>query len=101
MIGKGRKLVERTLIGNSVPALVKWGKSVPRAVIRGIQGDAFRDVVRYAAKRQKFFARQLSEHGVDPKKVRRPEDLKGIFTTAQDLLNFPAEDFLCREPEAV
>ena len=101
MLGKSRKLVERALIGNSVPALVRWGKSVPRAAIRRIQGDAFREVVRYAERRQKFFARQLKEHGVDPRRVRRPEDLKDIFTTAQDLLTLPAEDFLCREPEAV
>src|SRR6266567_6358882 len=101
MLSKGRKLVERALIGDSVPALVWWGKSVPRPVIRRIQGDAFREVVRYAARRQKFLARQLREHAVDSRKVRRLEDLKGIFTTAQDLLRFPSEDFLCREPEAV
>ena len=101
MLGKIRKLAERIFIGNSVPALVRWGKSVPRPVIRRIQDDAFREVVRYAARRQKFFARQLREHGVDTRKVRRLEDLKGIFTTARDLLTLPPEDFLCREQRAI
>ncbi|HEV2348606.1 MAG TPA: hypothetical protein VG028_02055 [Terriglobia bacterium] len=101
MLSRGRKLVEGALIGDSVPALARWGKSVPRSVIRRLQAGAFRQVVRYAAKHQKFFARQLRQHGVDPARVRRPEDLKEIFTTANDLLALPAEDFLCREPQAV
>ena len=101
MLNLGRKLVERTLIGDSVPALARWGKSVPRPVIRRIQGDAFRQVVQYAARRQKFFARKLRERGVDPARVRRPEDLGDIFTTANDLLSLPPDDFLCDEPQAV
>jgi len=101
MLSRGRKLVEKTLIGDSVPALARWGKSVPRAAIRRIQASAFRQVVRYAARHQKFFARKLRGHGVDPVRVRRPEDLNGIFTTADDLLALPSEDFLCREPQAV
>jgi phenylacetate-CoA ligase len=101
MLSRGRKFVERTVIGDSVPALARWGKSVPRPVIRRMQAGAFRQVVRYAAKHQKFFARKLREHKVDPARVRRPEDLKEIFTTAEDLLAFPSTDFLCRSPQAV
>jgi phenylacetate-CoA ligase len=101
MLGSLRKLVERTVIGDSVPALVRWGKPVPHAIIRGIQADGFRSVVRYAAERQRFFARRLREAGVDPARVREPEDLGNIFTTAEDLLRLPPEDFLCREPQAV
>lgn len=93
--------MERAVIGDSVPALARWGKSVPRPMIRRIQAGAFRQVVRYAAKHQKFFARKLREQGVDPARVRGPEDLKDIFTTAEDLLALPPEDFLCREPQAV
>ena len=96
-----RKLFERVLIGDSVPALVRWGESLPRPLVRKIQGDAFLEIVRYAAARQKFFARQLREKGVDPARVRRPEDLGEIFTTAEDLLKLPAEDFLCRPAQAV
>jgi len=101
MLGSLRKLVERTLIGDSVPALVRWGKHVPRSIIRGIQEDGFREAVRYAAVRQKFFARQLHEKGIDPARVRRPQDLGDIFTTPEDLRGLPPEDFLCREPELV
>lgn len=101
MLGDLRKLVERALIGDDVPSLVRWGKHVPRRLIRGIQQDGFREVVRYAAHRQKFFARKLREHGIDPSRVRKPADLGEIFTTPEDILALPAEDFLCREPQIV
>jgi len=101
MLETVRKLVERTLIGDSVPALVRWGKHVPRAVIQRIQTDGFRQVVRYAAAHQKFFARKLAAHHIDIDRVRGPEDLGEIFTTADDVLHYPAEDFLCRAPQAV
>ena len=101
MLGHARQLIERTLIGNSVPALVRWGKHTPPSVIRRIQADSFIQVVRYAAEHQKFFARKLRERGIDPKRVRRPEDLGDIFTTPEDLRMLPADEFLCREPELV
>ena len=96
-----RKIFERTVIGDSVPALIRWGKRSSPSLIQKIRIDAFGEVVRYAAERQKFFARKLREHGIDPKRVRHPEDLGDIFTTPEDLRALPAEEFLCREPELV
>src|SRR5260370_3074210 len=101
MLGNFRKLVESAFIRDSVPALAQWGKRVPPSLIRSIQADGFRDLVRYAAPRQEFFSRKLLERGIDVTKVRRPDDLRDIFTTSDDLLNFPIEDFLCSEPQAV
>ena len=101
MLNQVRKLFERTVIRDSVPALVRWGKHVPPSVVRKIRQDAFIAVVRYAAERQKFFARKLHAAGIDPKRVRSPEDLGDIFTTPEDLRTLPAEDFLCCEPELV
>jgi phenylacetate-CoA ligase len=98
MLSSIRKFFERAVIGESVPSLVRWGKHVPRSVIQGLQGDSFRELVRYAAKRQAFFKRKLRETGIEPDAVRRPEDLGNIFTTPEDLRSLPAEDFLCREP---
>ncbi len=101
MLSGIRKFVERAVIGESVPSLVRWGKHVPRALIQGLQLDSFRELVCYAAQRQEFFKRQLHEYGIDPEGVRRPEDLGNIFTTPEDLRNLPAEDFLCQEPQLV
>jgi len=101
MYNRARKLFERMVIGDSVPALIRWGKRTSPSVVQKIRMDAFVEVVRYAAERQKFFARKLREHGIDPKHVRCPDDLGDIFTTPEDLRTLPAEEFLCREPELV
>ncbi|MGE5327093.1 MAG: phenylacetate--CoA ligase family protein, partial [Deltaproteobacteria bacterium] len=101
MLNRIRRIFERAVIGDSVSALVRWGEGLPRPLIRRIQEDGFREVVRYAAVRQKFFARQLQEKKIDPARVRRPEDLGDIYTLPEDLLRYPAEDFLCRPPQAV
>jgi phenylacetate-CoA ligase len=101
MLSGIRKLFERAVIGESVSSLVRWGKCVPRPVIQSLQRDSFRELVRYAAERQAFLKRKLGENGIEPASVRRPEDLRNIFTTPEDLRNLPAEDFLCREPQLV
>jgi len=101
MLGRVRNLVERAWVGRSVPVLARWGRSLPRSIIRGIQADGFRTVVQYAARHQKFFAQRLREKGIDPARVRVPQDLGDLFTTPEDLVSVPAEGFLCREPEAV
>jgi phenylacetate-CoA ligase len=101
MYSQARRFVERALVGDSPPALVRWGKHVSPAVVRKIQSESFVEVVRYAAIHQRFFARQLREHGIDVKRVRHPEDLGDIFTTPEDLRTLPAADFLCHEPELV
>ena len=101
MLSSMRKFVERVVIGESVPGLIRWGKHVPRPLIQGLQRDSFRELVRYAARHQEFFKRKLRENGIEPGGVRRPEDLGNIFTTPEDLRNLPAEDFICREPQLV
>jgi phenylacetate-CoA ligase len=101
MLSHIRNLFERAVIGESVPGLVRWGKHVPRSVIKGLQRDSFCELVRYAAQRQRFLKRKLRENGIEPGAVRQPEDLGNIFTTPEDLRNLPAEDFLCREPQLV
>ena len=93
MVADLRQIVERRLIGDSIPRLVQWGKSLPPSLIRRIQMDGFRRVVRYAGAHQKFFSRKLREAGISAEHVRRPEDLGGIFTTPEDIRNLPAEDF--------
>ena len=101
MLKKLQRVLERVMVGERIPALVRWGQSVPHGMIRRMQEEAFGEVVRYAARRQKFLARKLRESGIDPGRLRHPEELGDIFTTAEDLLSLPAEDFLCRPPQAV
>lgn len=101
MLSTVRKIVERAVIGDSIPRLARWGRQVPRSVVERLKTEAFVEAFRYTAQRQKFLARKLCEHGIDPARVHGPEDLGKVFTTADDLLTHPPEDFLCREPQAV
>ena len=101
MIAGLRQIVERAVIGDSPSRLAGWGKCLPPSLIRRIQADGFRRVVRHAASHQKFFVRKLSQAGISVEDVRRPQDLGDIFTTPEDLRGCPAEDFLCGEPQAV
>ncbi|HEY6291822.1 MAG TPA: hypothetical protein VI455_09725 [Terriglobia bacterium] len=101
MLKSVQRGLERVVVGDSIPSLVRWSQSMPRPMIRRLQEDAFREVVQYAADRQRFFGRKLKDAGVDPSRVRRPVDLGEVFTTPDDLLSLPAEEFLCRTPDAV
>lgn len=101
MLSTFRRVVEAVVIRDSVSALARWGKHAPRPVIRRLQLEAFQSVVRYAARHQKFFASQLRKNGIDPARVRGPQDLGDIFTTPDDLLRHPPEDLVSREPQAV
>jgi phenylacetate-CoA ligase len=101
MLRNLKSLFERVVIGDSPSSLLKWGKAIPRPLIKRLQTSSFCEVVRYAAKHQKFFAAKLKEHGLNPSTIRKPEDLGGLFTSPEDLIAYPAEDFLCRPPHLV
>jgi phenylacetate-CoA ligase len=101
MLKSVQRAVEHVAVGDSVPRLVRAAQALPKPLIRRLQLDAFREIVNYAARHQKFFARQLREKGINAVQVRRPEDLGDLFTTPEDLMSLPAEEFLCREPQAV
>ena len=45
MFSQARKFLERALVGDSVPALVRWGKHVPPSVVRKIQAESFVETV--------------------------------------------------------
>src|SRR5579875_3367694 len=106
MLNAFKQFFERAVIGNSVASLTKWGKLTPRPVIHRMQQDAFRRVVRHAARHQKFFAAQLHERGLDALQIRRPEDLGDILprrkTSSRTLLRISSaarrKQFL-RQPE--
>jgi phenylacetate-CoA ligase len=101
MLRRVQRAFEHVFIGGSVPRLVRCAESLPPALIRRLQEAGFVETVRYAASRQKFFRRKLEAAGIDPARVRCPADLGDIFTTPEDLLGLPAEDFLCRPADAV
>jgi phenylacetate-CoA ligase len=55
--------------------------------------------LRLAATRSKFYREKFLSANVDAGQIQSPADLKNFFTTADDLLSVPAEDFLCAPPQ--
>ena len=55
--------------------------------------------LRLASARAKFYREKFSSAHIDAGQIQSPEDLGNFFTTADDLLNVPAEDFLCAAPQ--
>ena len=71
--------------------------STPRSVLRGIQLSRFRKTMRLAA-RAPFYAEEFKKRGIDPRRVRRPEDLGDLFTTSEDIRHDP-EKFVVGRPD--
>ena len=71
------------------------------ATLHSIQAWKLRRTLQHVARRSKFYQRLFQRHGVDPANVSHPAQLGELFTTPQDLLDNPAEDFLCRPPQVV
>jgi len=55
--------------------------------------------LRLASTRAKFYREKFSSDHIDAGQMQSPADLGNFFTTADDLLNVPAEDFLCAAPQ--
>lgn len=58
----------------------------------------FRKTVSFVYEHSRFYRRRFNELGINPRKVRRPEDLGDFFTTAEDLRRY-GEDFVCQRPD--
>lgn len=80
--------------------LARVYNQTPRSVMGRITREQFRSTVRWAARHSPFYKRAFAERGIDPRAVRRPEDLGDFYTTPEDL-QFHATEFLCRPPSIV
>lgn len=85
----------------SLPAA--WAVSVVNALPPSwLERKRKRDLktsLRLASTRAKFYREKFSSVHIDAGQMRSPADLGNFFTTANDLLNVPSEDFLCSSPQ--
>ena len=91
-------LIDKFPFGNPAEKGFYLYTKLPSGVFQKMEDDNFRGTVRYVAQRSKFYQRKFKEHGIDPVKVRRPEDLGNFFTTAEDIRANP-EEFICMPPD--
>jgi phenylacetate-CoA ligase len=82
-----------------IAQLGRFYTSAPQYWFRRFALSHFRQTVRWAGKHSKFYREKFAEHGIDPRKIKRPEDLGDFFTTPDDLQHRPT-DFLC-QPAAI
>ena len=67
----------------------------PADVIKRFQEVKLREALRYVAAHSTFYRRLFREHGVDPGRVHRIEDLTAIPFTEKSDLQLHNEEFVC------
>ncbi|MDR2413354.1 MAG: AMP-binding protein [Odoribacteraceae bacterium] len=73
----------------------------PLEVIRRFQEKKLRETLRYLRERSPYYRRLFRENGVNPRAIRRVEELRDIpFTTKEDLQRHN-EEFLCVPREKI
>src|SRR5882672_8613246 len=91
--------LDRVVLGDSPTRRLWFARRMPDGDIRNTQKLDFKTTVRWVAARSAFYRRKFQEHRIDPSLVRCPADLGDLFTTSEDLLTNPIEDFLCDRPQ--
>jgi phenylacetate-CoA ligase len=71
------------------------------ATLHSIQAWKLRRTLHHVARHSPFYRRLFRQHGVDPAKISHPAQLGDLFTRPQDLIDHPAEEFLCRPPQVL
>ncbi|MBI4488244.1 MAG: phenylacetate--CoA ligase family protein [Deltaproteobacteria bacterium] len=61
--------------------------------------ESLKRSLRLVASRSKFYRERFFIHKIDINRIQSPADLGALFTTADDLLNTPSEEFLCAPPQ--
>ncbi|MBI3990044.1 MAG: phenylacetate--CoA ligase family protein, partial [candidate division NC10 bacterium] len=74
-------------------------QALPPSLLASLRRQAFRRTLRLAAARSPFYRRKFAQHGIDPAKVREPQDLGDFFLEPEELKGTPPEEFLCGRPE--
>jgi len=89
-MGLGRRSPER---------LLGFIRHLPSPLVSALRANAFRQTVRLAGRRSRFYQEKFAALRIDPDRVRDLLGLKGLYTTAEELRAAKPEDLLCGRPE--
>jgi phenylacetate-CoA ligase len=92
-------LMDRIILMLPPERAVKLIKALPSSWKKYNREEALKRTLRLAAGQSKFYWQRFSHYRIDVNQVRSPEDLGNLFTTSEDLLNTPTEEFLCAPPQ--
>src|SRR5262245_20034270 len=87
-------VMDRVMLSLPAAWAVKVINAMPSTWQERKRKKDLKTTLRLASSRAKFSSAQI-----DAGQIQSPEDLGNFFTTADDLLNVPAEDFLCAAPQ--
>ena len=91
--------IDDAIVGRRMGRRAALAARLPVSLAPAIRHAKFRALIRYVAAHSRFYQRRFRELGLDPHGIRTPDDLGAFYTTPQDLLDHPVEDFLCAHPE--
>src|SRR5262245_6727801 len=102
LIGGVASTVASLVNGRSIEAAYRLAsRGSSPATLASIQAWKLRRTLRHVARHSPFYRRLFARHRVDPATISHPAELGELFTTPQDLLDHPAEDFLCGPPQVL
>jgi phenylacetate-CoA ligase len=93
-------LLEKLFLGRSIPRRALLARYVRPGLVKRIQLAEFRGTVQRVGAHSPFYRERFAAAGIDPARVRRPEDLGSFFTTSSDLRQRDTAEFLCAPPQA-
>jgi phenylacetate-CoA ligase len=93
-------ILEKLFLGRSIPRRAMLARHVRRGLVGRIQLAEFRDTITRVAAHSAFYRERFAAAGIDPARVRGPQDLGSLFTTASDLRERDTAEFLCGPPQA-
>jgi phenylacetate-CoA ligase len=99
MLAAISEFVEQRIVNRRPSVALQIGIHLPTWFVDQVKSSRFQSIVRYAAEKSAFYRREFRELGIDPYRVKTPSDLKGFFTTPEDLHTHPVEGFLCGAPQ--
>jgi phenylacetate-CoA ligase len=91
--------LDRVMLRLPTPWAVSMINALPSSWQDRKRKNDLKTSLRLAATRSKFYREKFRSVNADLDQIQSPGDLGRFFTTADDLLNVPSEDFLCASPQ--
>jgi len=91
--------LDRVMLRLPTPWAVSMINALPSSWQDRKRKNDLKTSLRLAATRSKFYREKFRSVNADLGQIQSPGDLGRFFTTADDLLNVPSEDFLCASPQ--
>ena len=91
--------LDRVMLRLPTPWAVSMINALPSSWQDRKRKNDLKTSLRLAATHSKFYREKFRSVNADLGQIQSPGDLGRFFTTADDLLNVPSEDFLCASPQ--